>query len=454
MIKKQLILIELNEINFDVAKHYAERFRLRNFSKLISGGSAAVTSSEKNYAELEPWIQWVSVHTGLELKDHGVFRLGDIVNSDAPQIFELVEAAGNTVGCVSAMNAANRLKAPAYFIPDPWTLTPSDASWWSRALTGAIGQAVNDNAQSKITLKSLAVLFAGVVRFARFGNYRHYLRLALTSRGRPWRKALFLDLLLHDVHFGLFKRREPGFSTLFLNAGAHIQHHYFFNTKLLVDNTSRNPAWYVAGDEDPMADMFQVYDSILGDYLNLPGDVSLIVATGLTQRPYHRVQYYYRLKDHQAFLRSLGIAFRAVHPRMTRDFLIEFESVDAASAAQSCLKAVVSAPGGKPIFEEVDNRGDSLFVTLTYSDEIGPDFMVQSGGGLINLGRQVSFVAIKNGMHDPEGFAFLHGEVAALAPFDGAHVSGLFYVIARFFGLNLTRKTPAPISARQPVASA
>ena len=39
------------------------------------------TRSEQEYELLEPWIQWVSIYTGKTAKEHGVFRLGDIVNS-------------------------------------------------------------------------------------------------------------------------------------------------------------------------------------------------------------------------------------------------------------------------------------------------------------------------------------------------------------------------------------
>src|SRR5205085_285235 len=110
-------------------------------------------------------------------------------------------------------------------------------------------------------------------------------------------------------------------STLFLNAGAHIQHHYLFNSPpVRAQSTLRNPAWYVPEREDPVAEMLQLYDEILAEYLAMP-NVDVIVATGLSQRPYDRVKFYYRLKDHGEFLRGLGISFHTVQPRMTRDFL-------------------------------------------------------------------------------------------------------------------------------------
>lgn len=195
--------------------------------------------------------------------------MGDAIGHASPQIFELLEQRGVNVGCVSAFSAENRLQRPAYFIPDPWTATPSDNSWWSRVLSAAISQMVNDNSKQRVTLQSLLHLSLGVMRFARPRHYDLYLRLAATARGAPWRKALFLDVLLHDMHWRLFHSRGAQFSTVFLNAGAHIQHHYFRNARAMPQSGPNNPAHYVSADVDPVAEMLVIYDRLLADYLAL-----------------------------------------------------------------------------------------------------------------------------------------------------------------------------------------
>jgi hypothetical protein len=429
--QRQLVLLELNEINLDVAARYVERLGLRNFARLFEQGVRR-TSSERRYEELEPWIQWVSAHTGLTAEEHGIFRLGDIVGSRVPQIFEALEAKGLSVGAVSPMNAENRLAKPAYFLPDPWTQTPADPSFWSARLSRAVSQAVNDNSAGRITPRSALTLAAGLARFARPRHYGLYARLARRARGAPWRKALLLDLFLHDLHMRLLRRHRPDFSTLFLNAGAHIQHHYFHSSAVADRGANRNPAWYVAPHEDPMAEMFEVYDAILGDYLDRTRS-SLLVATGLTQRPYPKVTFYWRPLDHAAFLSALGIRAVRVVPRMTRDFLAEFSSAQEAAAAQAALHGLRASSDGVPLFEEIDNRGDSLFVTLTYPNDIAADVRVIGAPGEPRLREHVVFVAVKNGMHDPDGFVCCRGEVARHAPPDGAHVKSLHDTIHAFF---------------------
>ena len=433
---KRLILLELNEINFDVVNKYvaANSARFPALKKLLLISSIR-TTCEKQYKELEPWIQWVSVHTGKTYPEHRIFRLGDIVGSSIPQIFEQLEQAGYKVGAISAMNAENRLRHPAYFIPDPWTQTAADSSWWSQVLSQALSQAVNDNAQERITLKSALQVMLSLFRFARARHYVKYLSLILASRRKRWLKALVLDLLLHDVHWNMFNAKKPNFSTLFLNAGAHIQHHYFFNAEpLRKDLHNKNPAWYIPENEDPLADVLKMYDMIVGEYLART-DIDIVLATGLAQKPYDRVKFYYRLNTHSDFLRRLGISFSGVRPRMTRDFLIEFNNDDQTLAAQDLLAKVSVVGDNTPLFGGIDNRGDSLFVTLTYPHEITSTTEYQFGGRRYPLLPEVSFVAIKNGMHQEEGFAFFTPGVAEHAPAEKAHVAQLGKTIMSYFGL-------------------
>lgn len=434
MSANRLLLLELNEVNFDIAKGYVDSAPgcYPAIERLLQGAKIK-TQAESSYDELEPWIQWVSVHTGLSYAEHNVYRLGDITSCAKKQLFEELEEQGCKVGSISAMNAANRLHAPAYFIPDPWTNTAADKSWWSRNLHAAISQAVNDNAQASISPKSLMIVFLALLRFGRPKHYQHYLRLALKSHRAPWRKALLLDLLLCDVHAALYSRTSPDFSCLFLNAGAHIQHHYFFNAKPLVNHVKlNNPVWYIPADQDPVKEMLSVYDVILQDVLSMK-DTDVVVATGLSQRPYDRVKFYYRLRDHASFLRSIGIGFTAVEPRMTRDFLITFSSTEEASSAERKLREIRVDDSNEVLFGDIDNRGSSLFVTLTYPHEITQATCVNFGEEKMSLFQHVVFVAIKNGMHQSEGYAFFTPGVAPFAPANGEHVKGLHETIMSYF---------------------
>ena len=74
--KNKLIFIELNEINFDLVKKYSLNYTFKVFNEDFFK-KLKKTKSEDEYNLLEPWIQWVSIHTGLTAREHKIYRLGD-----------------------------------------------------------------------------------------------------------------------------------------------------------------------------------------------------------------------------------------------------------------------------------------------------------------------------------------------------------------------------------------
>jgi hypothetical protein len=94
---------------------------------------------------------------------------------------------------------------------------------------------------------------------------------------------------------------------------------------------------------------------------------------------------------------------------MTRDFELKFSSEQAAIEAGKTLTSVVCGDRGEKIFGIVDVRGDSLFVTLTYNQEITEKFTLKVNDQIVeNFNQDVVFVALKNGMHDTKGYCFIN----------------------------------------------
>jgi hypothetical protein len=397
-----VFVLELNEVNFEFVKAYVARGELPTLGRLIAENGLARTTSESRYEELEPWIQWVTAHCGKPLAEHGVFRLGDIVHHDLPQIWEMLEERGLRVGAISPMNATLRARKPAFFVPDPWTETGIVAPWALRALYAAVRQAVNDNAQSRITVKSFVNLVVGAALYCRPGNYARYAQLAYGSLRHGWRRAMFLDLLLADVFVKEVRRTRPDFATLFLNAAAHIQHHYMFSSAAY-RGTRRNPPWYAPRDADPVLEVYALYDELVRQVLVEFPTARIMIATGLHQVPHEELTYYWRLRDHASFLSRIRVPFRKIDPRMSRDFLITFD--DAASAAEAVRRlAAARTPDGVPLFD-VDGRGLDAFVMLTYPREIDArtTFLIDDEE-FAGLSEDVAFVAVKNGEHDGIGY--------------------------------------------------
>jgi hypothetical protein len=398
----RVLMLELNEVNFECLRFYANKGELPNFSAFFDRHGYAETTSERKYEELEPWIQWVTAHTGLSLAEHKIFRLGDIVNADIEQIWEKLAKQGISVGAISPMNAKCRGKNWDFFIPDPWTKTGVIAPPYVRRMYDGIAQVVNDNAQERILPSSLLNLAVGGIVTARPANYLTYLNCIRSVRRRPWFKAIFLDQLLADLFERSVAKNRTQFATLFLNAAAHIQHHYMFSSPVY-KGSMRNPDWYIDEQSDPLFDVYAAYDRILGSVLQRFPDARIMLATGLHQDPHPGLTFYWRLKDHRAFLTKLGVEFLDIEPRMSRDFLVTFDDEQTARRGQTLLESAIG-DDGIALFD-VDNRGRNLFVMLVYPNDVntleGYTVSNRHFGSLID---DVAFVAIKNGRHNGVGY--------------------------------------------------
>ena len=422
---KKLVFIELNEINLDIVKSYSSKLNLKFFNDLFFK-KLKKTHSEKEYDLLEPWIQWVSIHTGKTANEHNIFRLGDIKNFNQEQIFENIEKRNKSVGVICAMNVKNNLRKPCYFISDPWTNTESKPGKWNRYVAKNLAKMINLNSHEKIPLNVYVNILIILLVTFRFKNLKLYFSIILQSFSKKWFKALALDLLLHDMHIRQINKKKPDFSTIFFNAGAHIQHHYFLNS-IFCNNIKKveNPEWYIKKSEDPIEDMILFYDQILFEYTKIE-NYTIMLATGLSQKPYDQTKYYYRLKNHSDFLKILEINYSKVEPRMTRDFLVSFSNKNDLDFAEKKFEEINSL-NSQRIFK-IDKRSDSIFVSFVISFEIKKAYaLVIRKNHTITLKNHVVFVALKNGMHSDEGYFY--------SPTNSnvCHVKDIYKEIQNFF---------------------
>ena len=161
----------------------------------------------------------------------------------------------------------------------------------------------------------------------------------------------------------------------------------------------------------------------------------VLIATGLQQQPYDVDKYYYRLKDHKQFLMLLGFDKIKVYPRMTRDFLVEADTKDEITKLQNILSKLKL--NGIRIFGTLDNKGNSLFITLTYPQEIHRNDRIQLGSLDLALSDHFVFVALKNGKHDQHGTVFSTSGDSSFYELSGSHVANLYNYMLQ----SLTKQT-------------
>ena len=400
---QKVVSLELNELNFDFVEAYAAKGRLPNFARLLSEYELVETVSEDGYPLLEPWIQWPTVYTGKTYAEHGIFRLGDAADKQHEQIWEALEELGISVGAISPMNAANRCSAPDFFVPDPWTVTKVSGDPSMERLYALLRAAVNDNAHQKSNMVDLAAkLLPFLVKHARPGSWKSYLQALRYAKPYKWARAAFLDRFLADLFLNLRDKKGTQFGSLFLNAGAHIQHHHMYEAEVY-SGDQRNPSWYSTAKDDgvdPLLFVYQMYDGILADMLALD-DTRVLISTGLSQVPNPKTIYQYRFTDHRGSLEKLGITGFDVVPRMSRDFLLVFPDAASAAAAKEAMLAVSCA--GAPLFT-IETRETSLFCQIGYFGPAEGFREVKVGDRSFDLTGDVVLVSIENGIHRTIGY--------------------------------------------------
>ncbi len=84
-----MLLLEYNEFNSDLLGAIADRDSLSALQE-IQGWNTTQTHAEDTYDSgfLEPWVQWVSIHTGTPSKKHQIKNLGDVPALDVEQVWE------------------------------------------------------------------------------------------------------------------------------------------------------------------------------------------------------------------------------------------------------------------------------------------------------------------------------------------------------------------------------
>src|SRR5690349_13964492 len=94
-----LMMIELNEFNADYLWQMSRRLKLLNLQRVFSYQHSTTTTTDLiEHHGLDPWVQWVGVHSGVPTSVHCVRRLGHTRLQTLPQIWHAVAKSGYTWG--------------------------------------------------------------------------------------------------------------------------------------------------------------------------------------------------------------------------------------------------------------------------------------------------------------------------------------------------------------------
>jgi hypothetical protein len=435
---RNLLLIELNEFDPGLLREGAARLGLRNLPRILELAHAQTTTDDEvEHHGLDPWVQWVGIHSGVPTEVHGIRRLGETRPQSRAQLWNAVARLGGTWGVWGAMNAPlGDPRGCAFFMPDPWSFDERARPEPLNEIL-ALPRYVSKNYLDVDKRQAFALALRFALYFARPANLGvglrfawDALRLVLRSRA-PVDVHTFttlLDYLSALMFVRLRARTAPNLSVIFLNHIAHLQHQFWLRGR-------RHPHMELG---------LRVCDAVLGMILasRRPGE-AVVVMNAFRQRNVAGEGIVgYRQRNPADALRALGIADGRVEQCMTHDANVIFADAASADRAQAILDACVLGDGRKVFFVE---RRDPL--QIFYQVEV--EGAVASDERLIAPDRTLAFSEVfvqladeRTGAHVTEGDVYADG--IALPPRFRNHE--IFGELLRYFG---GEPAPAP-RAREP----
>jgi hypothetical protein len=273
-----------------------------------------------------------------------------------------------------------------------------------------------------------------------------------------WKSAGALDLLVFRIFSALWSRGRFGFGSVFLNAVAHYQHHYWrsydptpFAAKITYPD--------LAAGDDPISWGYALYDRMLKRIIRLADapDTLVIVATGLSQAPYTGAEeiggeHHWRLIDLGAFLGAVGLESSEGSALMSRDFRLQPRDENARRTAQERLQGLTVA--GEQLFTVTELNNHALAVNTRVTRQLADDAWIADGEGrrVAPFARLFRCAAIKSGFHNGTGTAWFSRAVKPLLESEAKTIwlGELFEVIVESF---LSRKRVVPVEVHYPIDS-
>ena len=418
-IEGPMILLEFNELSPALMQTFIDQGYLPNFKRLRDQSQVFTTDAEEVAPNLDPWIQWVTVHSGLSYDEHGIFHLGDGNKLAVKSLWDLIGQRGKTVWVCGSMNIKYDLPVQGAVIPDPWTVgtapSPADLEPYYKFVQRNVQEYTND----RVPLSK-----GDYFRFMKFmvthglsvktivAIARQLLSEKRTGKGK-WKRATILDKLQRDVFLHYFRKLRPQFSTFFLNSTAHFQHAHWRNMDpepFKIKPTDADQAEY----QHAVRYGYEEMDKIVGDIVAAaPSNAVIVLATALSQQPcliYEDIggKTFYRARTFEPLLEFAGIkGCQKVEPVMSEEFHLRFANESDAEKAAERLRSL-RIDGRQAM--QVERREANVFSGCIIYNQLQHDVILEGGSN----GKSIPFFrlfyqveSLKSGMHHPDGILWI-----------------------------------------------
>ena len=311
---KKLLIIHLNEFNYDYLKYGSKKYSLKYIKKLISFKRISTFTKDKiQNKNLDPWVQSVSINTGKTSKKHKVYKLGQKLSHNLLFIWDIL--AKRNIDCFvwgSINSKFKKNKNIKLFFPDPWNYTskpyPTNLELLHK-LPRYYAKNYLEIENLKILKYSIIFLYALIKNNTISFFFKNFFLIvkSLMNKGLKNYILFFLfDLISLNLLRQKITSKKNCFSYIFLNSLAHFQHNNWDDPKA---------EKYYFSYVDRIAEyIFKIYSF----------HDSLLVFNGFTQNKIKN-EYLIRPINPLRFLKKI-ITFNKLEQDMTNGGYIYFKS--------------------------------------------------------------------------------------------------------------------------------
>jgi hypothetical protein len=414
----KLIFAEFNELCPWLIDQWMAEDLLPNFKRMHGQSAVFQTFADvADPANLEPWIQWYSLHSGLSFDQHKVFHLTEGAQATHDDLWRIAHAAGRKVINFAGMNARPFDFPDSVYVADPWcedgNASPPALNIYNRFVGANVRE--YSNPDSRLTVgdyaKFLGFMVTHGLRAGTIGALAGQLiEERVKDRRLSWKRATLLDRMQMDVFRYYLRKVQPDFATFFINSTAHLQHSYW--RQFQPDAFTRQPdAESSALYGDAIKTGYIAMDRLLGEFIDLAdaNGAMLVFATALSQQPYLAAEesggkHFYRLRAVEALFRRFALPHCDIDPTMTHQYFVRFDS-DADRAKTYEALAAFKLPDGRALFGFNDRTKDGLYFSCDIYSEIDGATAITAPDGTMIKFSDIAYKidATKSGRHHPAG---------------------------------------------------
>jgi Type I phosphodiesterase / nucleotide pyrophosphatase len=430
----KVLLVELNEVTWTVIDRLvAQRGAgfLPNFARLRRDGAWATQVAVERAPHLDPWITWMTLHTGVPREQHGASVLEQHADTiRAQRLWDRVVDAGRKVGVFGSIGAYPPRAVDGFIVPGPFA--PSDdthppslraVQGLNRLGTHLHNRTAGPAAARQMIAKAFELLRLGlrpatIVRIA-----AQLLRERLQPHQR-WRRATLQPRINYDFFSALYRRHRPDFATWHSNHAAHFMHHYWRawdDSQFTAKATAAERRHYAQA----VPHGYRLCDELLGRFMRLLDDNTvLVVASSMGQQPYASERYrdgkvVVRLRDIDALLDLLGRdGIDEAVPTMVPQWNLRIGDAKRRAEVKALIEAAYRVIDGRRQPAMAVAQTDGMLTITPLGLAAAPRgvrcyFPGTTGHGEHGLGFDELFAAdaptVKQGMHHPNGLLGFYG---------------------------------------------